>query len=355
MAYPRPSLATIIQRVIGDISSRTEGSAFVKSAPERVLAFVLGGVAHGLHGHVEQAALQLLPTTCDLAGLRQWGDICNPKVTLTPATVSTGPATFTGANGSLFAAGNLVQTVDGLVFEVTSGGTVAGGTVTVAVTAELAGAAGNIEPGAKLSLVSPVAGINTDGLVADPGLLGAADEEETEEFRERVLAALRVPPAGGGPGDYVAWAREVAGVTRAWEFGNRMGYGTVSLGFVMEGRSNVIPAAPDVAAVQAYIDALRPLDMRAFYCIAPVGLAVDMTIAIRPNTSPVRDAVNAALYALFRSDDNVFEEPLDLSKVTEAISTAAGEDAHSITSIGSLVPGPWQMLTLGTVTFTTLA
>ena len=53
MSYTRPTLAEIISRVVGDISSRTQGSAFLKRSVERVLAYVVGGVAHGLYGYLE--------------------------------------------------------------------------------------------------------------------------------------------------------------------------------------------------------------------------------------------------------------------------------------------------------------
>ena len=75
---------------------------------------------------------------------------------------------------------------------------------------------------------------------------------------------------------------------------------------------------------------------------------------IRPNTLAVRNAITAEVTDLFRTDVD-FETELVQSVIDEAISIADGEDAHEITAISSLTPGDWSILTLGTITFNTLA
>lgn len=350
MAYSRPSLQTLITRAIGDISSRTQGSAFIKRSVERVFGYVWAGLAHGLYGNLEWNAKQISPTTCDLAMLQAFGVWL--KIPRLGATTSTGDAEFTGTNGTELPIDTVLQDDEGNTFTVVVAGTVSGGTVTVTVEADDAGVAGNLEAGATLSLVSPIAGIDDDGEVGEDGLSGGTDIEDPEDYRARILDGLRVPPSGGGPGDYETWAKEVAGVTRAWEFGKRMGVGTVSIGFVMDDRDDIIPLSGDVDDVQAYIDSVMPLDMRAAYVVAPIALPVDMTIALSPNTSDVRAQVTAELEDLFSTTD--LETALPQSKIDEAISTASGEDDHEITVITSLEPGTWELLTLGDITFTAL-
>jgi uncharacterized phage protein gp47/JayE len=351
MGHARPELATILARIRGDISSRTAGSAFIKYAPERKIGNSVGGVAHGLHGHLDWTADQLLPTTCEIDGLLEWGAMLElPRTDATQAVLT---ATFTGTNTTALPTDTALQGADGAAYTVTTGGVVSAGSVTVTVTADVAGADGNLDNGATLSLASPIAGIDTDGLVASTVTSGT-DVEDVEDYRERILDEIREPESGGGPGDYVKWAKEVAGVTRAWEFGNRMGYGTVSLAFVRDGDSpSTIPDAGEVTAVQTYIDSKRPLDMRAAYVQAPVAVTVAITVSISPNTLAVRNAITAELQELFRTEAEL-ETSLPLSQIDEAISIADGEVAHDITSIGSLVPGDWGLLVLGTITFNTL-
>jgi len=351
MAYTRPTLETLIARVKGDISSRTEGSAFIKRAFERVLAYVLAGLAHGLHGHLEWVKDQLLPTTCDRTGLLAWGYLLD--IPINGAEYATGDATFTGTNGTVVPSGTQAQDDAGNLYEL-AGGTVSGGELSMGVVAVTAGADGNLEAGAPLTLVTPIAGLDSEG-VCDADFSNGADLEETEDYRERILEGFRVPPSGGGPGDYVTWAKEVSGVTRAWEFGNRVGVGTVSVAFVRDDDGDIIPSAPEVATVQAYIDSKKPLDMRAAYVVAPVALPVDLTIALDPNTAEVRAAVTEELESLFADEDEVIlETALAQSKIDDAISDAEGEEAHEITVISSLVPSTWELLTLGNITFTTL-
>jgi uncharacterized phage protein gp47/JayE len=349
MAYQRPSLQTIVARVIGDISSRTAGSAYIKSSVERVLAYVLAGVAHSVHGHLEWVVRQLLPTTCDRPVLLAWGVMLDLPVN--PATQAVRKATFTGSAGTI-AIGDILQDAEGAEWEVTLGGAISAGSVVVTARAALAGSAGNLDSGASLSLVVPIAGIDTDGTVTDETEDGS-DEEDTEAYRVRILDELRTPSKGGGPGDYVGWAKEVSGVTRAWEFGNRMGVGTVSLAFVRDGDGSgedIIPSVGEVETVQAYLDALMPLDMQAVYVQAPNAVLWDATIKLSPNTEATQLAAAAAIAEVFKTESDL-ETALHVSKIDEAISTAVGEDKHEIVTSTSLDPGTWGLLIPGTITW----
>jgi uncharacterized phage protein gp47/JayE len=348
MAAPvRPSLKTLIDRAIGDVSSRTQGSAYIKTAPERILAIVMAGLTHGAYGMLEYLSAQLSPVTCGEAMLLRWGSAL--KLPRNAATKAVRTATFTGVNTTVLPVDRALVAADGSAWTVTIGGTVSGGSVTVTAEAGDAGSDGNLEPGAKLSLLSPLAGITTDGVVAAV-VTDGSDLEDIEDYRVRVLDDLRVPPSGGGPGDYVKWAKSISGVTRAWEFGGRMGYGTVSLAFVRDDDVSPIPDAGEIAEVQDYIDSVKPIDMRAAYVQAPVLLPVDMTIVPVPNTTAVKDAITAELTALFR-DETDLEVSLPLSRIDEAISNADGETSHTITVISSLVPSTWQLLSLGSITW----
>ncbi|MCD3114262.1 phage baseplate protein, partial [Salmonella enterica subsp. enterica serovar Enteritidis] len=47
-------------------------------------------------------------------------------------------------------------------------------------------------------------------------LTGGADTEEPETWRARVMERYYWIPQGGADPDYVIWAKEIAGITRAW-------------------------------------------------------------------------------------------------------------------------------------------
>ena len=70
--------------------------------------------------------------------------------------------------------------------------------------------------------------------MAAGGLAAGSDAETDESLRARVLRRIQKPPQGGAGYDYVAWALEVPGVTRAWVYPAEMGLGTVTVRFVRD-------------------------------------------------------------------------------------------------------------------------
>jgi uncharacterized phage protein gp47/JayE len=73
---------------------------------------------------------------------------------------------FTGTAGSLIPAETVVQTADSIEYATTDDVTItSAGTATVSCAAVVAGAAGNQLPGTSVSLVSPVAGVNTNAVL----------------------------------------------------------------------------------------------------------------------------------------------------------------------------------------------
>lgn len=343
MAFERPTLQTLIDRAKSDIKSRTQGDPFLRRAFERVLAKAMAGLTHGLYGYLAWIAKQVIPSTSDEDMLLPWGRVFG--VARKAAAKATGTATLTGTNGTTIPEGTELQLADGTLFVSTADAAVSSGSASVSVRASVAGADGNADAGAKISLTGPIAGIDSDGVVASGGLSGGSDEEDIEDYRTRLLLRIQTPPRGGAEGDYVTWALEVAGVTRAWEFPHRMGVGTMALTFVRDDDDDLIPDAGEVATVQEYVDGKAPADIRSYsntqrvFVFAPVAHHVTMTVAIAPNTAAVQDAVKASIADLFLREAEPEESTPLLSRIDEAISTATGETDHEITAIDSLAPG----------------
>ncbi len=72
-------------------------------------------------------------------------------------------------------------------------GEVRDGEVTVIVQAEEAGVAGNLAAGAVLTLLSPLPGTASAGVVAEGGITGGADTESIAELLDRLLYVRRNP------------------------------------------------------------------------------------------------------------------------------------------------------------------
>jgi len=360
MAFNRPTLQTLIQRVQRDIDSRLAGAdSFILRSVLYVVAKVLAALAYGLYGHQAYIARQIIPDTADSENLERHAYWLGRGMTRNPATSATGSVTFTGAGGSVIPAGTTLQRSDGIEYTTDAEGVIASGTVDVAVTADSAGQETNASAGQSLSLVSPIGGVQSSATVAAGGLTGGTDAETDAQLLSRLTTVVRQTPHGGADADYDIWAREVSGVTRVWVMPQWNGAGTVGVFFARDDDDSIIPDAGEVATVQDYIDTVRPVtaDVTVY---APTAAAIDMTIQLAPNDSTTQAAVQAELEDLLLSEANVEDGTgsgtILISRVHEAISRADGETDHAlITPTANITPGLGELAILGTITWQELA
>lgn len=351
MPFARPTLKVIRDRVLADVKARFGITSVIpRRSLLRDLTDAFGAGLHGNHGHIEYMSRQLFVHSMEAEYLDQEASLY--KITRKAATFATGNVVFTGTDGSVIPAGTVVQRGDGAEFLVGDDGVIAGGTVTVTVTARVAGVDGDTEAGVSLSLVSAIAGVSSSGNVDVDGIAGGIDTETDTALRQRILARKRQPPHGGASFDYENWALEVAGVTRAWVYPNHLGLGTVGLAFVMDDSDPIIPDAAKVAEVQAYIEDLTRKPVTAqLEVFAPVAYAIDLDISLSPNTAAVQAAVTAEIADFLRREG----EPgatIYLSRINEAISVAQGEENHVLTSpVADIVLSTGEIPVIGAINF----
>lgn len=329
MPFTRPTLEQLIERTEADLASRLGLGALVPRGVLVAIARAHAGMLHGLYGFQEWASRQVLPDTADTEGLERWAnDLGVPRK---PATFAGGPVDFTGTTNADVPQGTVLTRADGARFATLADAVLSAGAATVEVEAELAGVFANSPAGTVLSLVSPVAGVDSSATVDAAGITGGADVESDADLLVRVLQRMQNPPQGGSAADYVRWALEVPGVTRAWCLPEHFGIGTVGVAFVTDDDpAGLIPDAPKVAEVQAYIDERRPVPATVTV-FAPVALAVNFTFtAVTPDTSSVRTAIEVALEDLILRE-GAPGSPLLLSHIREACSTAPGEQDFTMT------------------------
>lgn len=360
MAFQRPTLKELKDRAVADLDSRLPGSdARLRRANTAVIAAVHSGAVHSLHGHLEFLSRQILATTADEEFLeRHAGEYGQARK---EAKSSAGQAAITGLDGALIEAGTIYQRSDGAEYSVAADTVIAAGVGTINLTAVEAGAVGNTEAGSTLALVNPIDGVQSTATVDADGLTGGYDIEDIEDLRRRHLERKRLVPHSGADFDYVRWALEVTGVTRAWCYPNYLGIGTVGVTFVCDDQAgSIIPDGAKIAEVAAYIEEHpdpvtgeqtgRPVtaDIHVF---APALLVVDFTILVVPATAPVRAAVAAEIDDLFVREA-VVGGTIPLSHVNEAISTAAGETDHDLVlPIAPIVAPAGQLPVVGVITW----
>ena len=350
MAFSRPTLSEIVERIKSDIETRLSTGKLTPRSFLSIIATALGGAAHLLHGHIVWATQQLFPDTAELEYLERWASIWG--VERTAAVFATGSIDVTGTNGTVIPTGTRFKRSDGVFYVTTASETIAAGVASIAAKAVNAGEEGNAEATTSLSLVNSLSGLNSDAEVASGGITNGADSETDASLRERLLDRIKQPPHGGAEFDYIKWAKEVSGVTRAWAYPLANGAGSVTLTFVLDDEADIIPDAAKVQEVQDYIDDenRRPVTA-AVTVFAPTAVDLDFTIALTPDTSEVRAAVEQSLKELLERD----AEPggtILISRIREAVSVAAGESDNTVTTPSADVTHTTgQIATFGTITW----
>jgi uncharacterized phage protein gp47/JayE len=307
-------------------------------------------------------SLQFLPDTAETEWLDRHANIwLGGRKT---AAFASGNFNFTGTAGRLVPAGTQLYFSDtDVVFQTTADVTLgsAGPTAGAAI-ALTAGMAGNIANGTTVAITSALTGVDGTATAA-ADFSGGIDTETDDELRLRVLDRIRQPPMGGDANDYAAWALAVPGVTRAWCSPLEMGIGTVTVRFMMDDvRSSTggFPLAADVAAVQAYLDTVRPVAVKDFFVVAPMPEPVNFTVSnLSPNTTSMQAAIVASVTAMLAQNAapgyslNGVAQPAQTIYavwVSEAI-RHAGANYFDLTMADHVMPNAGAMAVLGSITW----
>lgn len=346
MPFARPTPAELRNRFAAEIEAGLPGAdARLRRSVEEIIVRVLAIAAHEMHGHLAWAALQILVDTAEAEQLDRHGTIWG--VPRRPAAPARGAVSLTGTAGAPVPAGTEFRRADDARYTLDEDVTLGAGATMGALTAVLGGVAGNSPFGQALVQVAPVPGL-VGAVVGAGGLTAGADIEADADLRSRIIARIQAPPSGGTEADWIAWARAVPGVSRAYVRPGLSGLGTVTV--IIMGPEGELPTEPLLDEVQAALDAQRPVTARPF-AIAPVAAVVDVDVRVAPDTVAVRAAVLGAIDSWFRSEA-VPGETLRLSRLSEAISAAAGEAWHRIEApAADVAMGLTEIPVLGVVTF----
>jgi uncharacterized phage protein gp47/JayE len=331
-----PTQADVIKRIEADF--RTEaGVNPLRRSLEYGLLKALGGQSKGLYGFLANVLKLAFPDTAattSSAYFWRWAAVLgiDPKA----ATPWIGVYRFTGLDTTIVPLGTELVRSDGWRYITTEAGAIGDvttGLVDVAIEAQddYEGVTGNNTDASPLALSSSIADVDSEGTVQDTTIDGT-DEETAEEGLVRLLLRYRTPRRGGGKGDYEIWALEVAGATRAWE--STTGPGDVTVAFVRDNDGSgaaILPDAGERTAVQEYVQDKAPLTVDVSVMTLSANLVTVTITDLEPDTSDVRDAIEAELADFFLRE----AEPggtIRISRLREAISSAAGESSHTLSS-----------------------
>ncbi len=350
----RPSIEDLMRQAEAEINARLPGAdSRLRWNNLSVIAAVLAGGLHEVYGYLDGIAEAVLPD-------RATGDVLERHAAWRgllrkPATPAAGTVVLTGISGAVVPAGARLLRGDRAEYAVEASALIgADGTGSVTVEALTLGAAGNAAPGTEVRFVSPVAGVASAASVGPLGLGGGAEIESDESLRARLRARVQRAPHGGAAHDYIAWALEVPGVTRAWV--RVIPPCQVRVLFTMdESYPDGIPLPQDVANVQAHIETRRPVTAMVIVK-APNPVPVDFIVqSLVPEPNAAIPDVRATIIAELKDmilRDGAPGSPLLVSHVREAISIAAGEWDHVPLSPAANVPiGPEQLPVFSSITW----
>lgn len=385
MPYARKTLAQLRADAMADIAAALEGSdPLLRYAALKIIGVVLAGMTNEEYGYLDWIAKQTNPFTAEGEYLEAWGAL--KKVFRKDASAASLSAAFTGSAGRQLDADVPVVRGDGVTYTTLATEVVVGTTVSVTIVADVAGAAGNADPGTVVSLGVAVDGIQSTGVVTGTVSSGA-DIEEQEQYRARVLGAYQNPPQGGDRADYVSWALDVPGVTRAWCAPNAFGAGTVVVYVMMDeaqvshggfpqgtngvsqfdqgpgGLPRDTPATGDQLVVADALITLEPVTALVYVC-APIRNTLSFQISgLNTASTATKSAISLAISdVLFRNSDprGGTVNRSDLNTAIGAIPATAGFVIESISGVINGVTTPYpdnitgsfgSLPVLGTVTY----
>lgn len=346
MAFDRPSLRELISQMQAD-AEREAGATQLRQSNLRVLPKVFAFAVHGLYAYIDWVVRQLFPDTAEKSFLERQASI--QGIYRREATAATGTLTVTRTAGATIPVGTVFLAADGETRYATTEEPEVDES-TVPVQCMTTGTDGNRDAGETFTLVSPLTGVATEATGSE--MAGGTEAETDDSLRERLLYRLQNPPRGGTATDYVAWAMEVPGVTRAWCFPKELGIGTVTVRFATDGLTDTgVPTEGMVQIVSDYIAENAPVTA-ATTVVAPVAKTVNFVIEdLYPDTPSVRAQIEAELKSLFIREAEPGKALL-ISHVRQAISSAAGEEDFTLVSpTDDIAADVDELLVVGTVSY----
>ena len=354
MPYARPTLSQLRDNALQQITTSGLTGVLYRSVL-RVLGYMVAGMSYLHYAYQDWISLQSVPWTATDEYAAAWGALVGVSRKGPAPAIAT--IQFIGTVGASLPVGTpLSRNSDGAQFVTVTAGTVQPtGLVTVNIQAVVAGSSGQCPAGTSFTLSQPVNAILPSGQTTADSW-GGPDQESDDAFRTRYLYEFSNPPQGGALTDYIEWAMAVSGVTRAWV--TSPAPGTVTVYFMMDstypqfggfpqGTNGVatqetrgIAASGDQLTLANAIYPERPVTALV-WTAAPVAQPVNFTLAgLSPYTQVIKDAITAALTAMFMQRGTATQCTVDPSWWQEAIAAVPGIQTFTVVSPTSAVVSP---------------
>lgn len=318
-----------------DLQNQNPAAHVHAGSDNHVRATAIAAVGEGQYQHQEWILRQAFADTADSAYLEKHA--AKYGIYRKTATFAGGKVRVRGAVGATVPVGQQINVGDKVYLTAESAVIGALGSAEIAVIATVAGSAQNQTAETAATLQSVPAGIDSSAVLLT--MVGGTDAESDESLLARYEERLRRPAAGGNQYDFRNWCLEVPGVVDAFIYPLRRGNGFVDAVILGE---NGIPSAETLAAVQAHVDAVRPVTRKnGFLALAPsiqtVNVAVTITLSSGTDTDTATAAIKSAVNAYF--DALKPGDTLIKSQLETLISEVYGvRDRVLTTPVGNIKP-----------------
>ena len=307
MSFNVLTFEQIRDNILRDIANQNTKAVTGRDSDYRIRANASAAAVEGLYQHQAWIARQMFPSTSDEDFLERHA--AEYLVTRKPANAASGTITFTGTPGAAINVGTECKTLDESAYVTATEGIIpAGGSLTLAAAASVAGISGNQEDGSSVTLTSTPAGVLSSATIVT--MTSGTDKESPASLLSRLQARKKNPPSGGSKSDYEQWALEVPGVTQSFCYPLRRGVKTVDVAVLSNGEP---PSAQLLAAVQTYIDGVRPVG-GDFLALSPQQVLVDVTATLTLSNGYTIEQViaqaqvlQAAYFSMFKPGDTAIK------------------------------------------------
>lgn len=240
------------------------------------------------HAHIKATKADLLPWSARGITQEQWGAFSGVlRKGATGARKANALRVF-GTPGTTVPDSRTLKHSSELLYR-TSGAELVGpgGYVDVDVVALSTGAATRLAAKDKLSFLVTPAGLEEEAELQLDLDEDGTDQESEGAWSKRIADRWSDEPAGGKQTDYEKWAKAETGIEEAYAYPLRRGLGSVDLAALHAGSGTArILSAPEVAELQAKLDAKRPISVRAFRVLQVTGQATNVEYRYIPNGEP---------------------------------------------------------------------
>ncbi len=288
--FSRPTLPQLIDTIRSNLIARFNEDSVLRRLDAEVYARVQAAAIHTLYGYIDYLARNILPDLADEDWLTRHGNIkrCPRK----GATRANGFVRWEGVQNALsMPADTEIHRDDGQIYTTTATTPSAKGVLRVPIVAKSSGQVGNCEDGIALRLATPISGLSSTGY-ADSIRTGT-DIEDLDSWRQRIMARWYDTPQGGADSDYVRWAKEVLGISRAWTHRHKNGIGTVGVMVASDDVDHPAPTQEILTKVREHILPLAPVAGSGLTIFPVTAKTVAISIALSTDTPEIRAAVIA--------------------------------------------------------------